>query len=144
MLIHAFIPSQLEYCNALFTGLPAKSVAWLKFIQNSLVWLRTRWTLSTHHSMATLLNILQNYFSPILPFTILDLNLRVHCLSQNLNWPQWGPGISGHRCQAVEFSPRTFMKLLLSPYSKLNSSLFSICYPSFPDHWPSFCPFLSR
>ncbi len=34
-LIHAFVSSRLDYCNALFTGLPVISIAKLQYIQNS-------------------------------------------------------------------------------------------------------------
>lgn len=34
-LIHAFVTSRIDYCNALFIGLPAKSIKRLQYIQNS-------------------------------------------------------------------------------------------------------------
>ena len=34
-LIHAFISSRLDYCNALFIGIPGKNVQKLQYIQNS-------------------------------------------------------------------------------------------------------------
>ena len=35
LLLHAFVVSRLDYCNALFTGLPSKSIGNLQVIQNS-------------------------------------------------------------------------------------------------------------
>jgi len=34
-VIHAFVSSRLDYCNALFIGLPASSISKLQYIQNS-------------------------------------------------------------------------------------------------------------
>lgn len=34
-LIHVFVSSRLDYCNALFTGIPGKSIQKLQYIQNS-------------------------------------------------------------------------------------------------------------
>ena len=41
-LIHAFISSRLDYCNALFTGLPKGTTERLQLIQNSAAQLLTR------------------------------------------------------------------------------------------------------
>ena len=35
LLLHAFVVSRLDYCNALFTGLPSKSIGNLQVIQNA-------------------------------------------------------------------------------------------------------------
>ncbi len=51
-LIHAFITSQLDYCNSLFGGLPASSVKRLQYIQNSASRVLT-YTSSRHHITAT-------------------------------------------------------------------------------------------
>ena len=47
-LIHAFISSRVDYCNALFTGLPKKSIKRLQLIQNAAARLLTRTKRSTH------------------------------------------------------------------------------------------------
>ena len=35
LILHAFVVSRLDYCNALFTGLPSKSIGNLHVIQNA-------------------------------------------------------------------------------------------------------------
>ena len=35
LILHAFVVSRLDYCNALFTGLPSKSIGNLQVIQNA-------------------------------------------------------------------------------------------------------------
>ncbi len=47
-LIHAFVSSRLDYCNAIFIGLPATSIARLQYIQNSAARILTRTKLSAH------------------------------------------------------------------------------------------------
>ncbi len=47
-LIQAFVSSRLDYCNALFTGLPATSIARLQYIQNSAARILTRTKRSAH------------------------------------------------------------------------------------------------
>ncbi len=47
-LIHAFIKSKLDNCNALFSGLPAKSLNRLQYIQNSAAHVLTRTTPREH------------------------------------------------------------------------------------------------
>ncbi len=41
-LIHAFVSCRLDYCNALFIGLPAISIARLQYIKNSAARILTR------------------------------------------------------------------------------------------------------
>ncbi len=47
-LIHAFVSSRLDYCNALFIGLPATSIAKLQYIQNLAARILTRTKRSAH------------------------------------------------------------------------------------------------
>ncbi len=47
-LIHAFVSSRLDYCNALFIGLPATSIARLQYIQNPAARILTRSKRSAH------------------------------------------------------------------------------------------------
>ncbi len=47
-LIHAFVSSRLDYCNALFIGLPATSISRLQYIQNSAARILTRTKCSSH------------------------------------------------------------------------------------------------
>ncbi len=47
-LIYAFVSSHLDYCNALFIGLPATSIARLQYIQNSAARILTRTKRSAH------------------------------------------------------------------------------------------------
>ena len=52
-LIHAFISSRVDYCNALFTGLSKKSIKRLQLIQNAAARLLTR-TKEVHTSPQSL------------------------------------------------------------------------------------------
>ncbi len=46
--MHAFITTRLDYCNALFSGLPAHSIFRLQYIQNSAARLLTSTKKSVH------------------------------------------------------------------------------------------------
>ena len=48
MITHAFVSSQLDYCNSLFTCLNKKELACLQVVQNSAVRLQTRSNRRTH------------------------------------------------------------------------------------------------
>lgn len=47
-VIHAFVSSRLDYCNALFIGLPVSSITRLQYIQNSAARLLTHTKRSAH------------------------------------------------------------------------------------------------
>ena len=50
-LMHEFVSSRLDYCNALFTGLPKKSNRWLQLIKNAAARTLTKSPKKrTHHS----------------------------------------------------------------------------------------------
>ena len=49
-IIHAFITCRLDYCNALFTGLPKKAIDRLQLIQNSAARLLTKTKKREHTS----------------------------------------------------------------------------------------------
>lgn len=55
-LIHAFITSRIGYCNSLYIGLPAKSIKWLQYIQNSAASVLTH-TTSRQHISGVLCNL---------------------------------------------------------------------------------------
>ncbi len=77
-LIRAFVSSRLNYCNALFIGLPATSIARLHFIQNSAAHILTRTKRSAHITpiLADLhwLPVAYNIKFKILLFTFKALN----------------------------------------------------------------------
>jgi len=64
-LIHAFITARLDYCNALFSGIPATFLSRLQYIQHSAIFLN----LSLSKSIALLVT---NYF--LNPINLSQLN----------------------------------------------------------------------
>jgi len=71
-LIHAFIIARLDYCNALFSGIPAKFLSRLQYTQHSAIFLN----LSLSKSIALLVT---NYF--LNPINLSQLN--------NTSWTKW-------------------------------------------------------
>lgn len=55
-LVHAFVTSTVDYCNALYIGLPAKSIKHLQYIQNSAARVLTH-TRSRQHISGILRNL---------------------------------------------------------------------------------------
>ena len=49
-LIHAFVFSRLDYCNALFSGLPKKTTDRLQLVQNAAARMLTKTRKRTHYS----------------------------------------------------------------------------------------------
>ncbi|XP_037636652.1 uncharacterized protein LOC119494669 [Sebastes umbrosus] len=87
-LIHAFVPSRLDYCNGVLSGVPSKALDRLQYVQNSAARVLTR-TKPWQHITPTLIHLHITY--KILLLTYKSLNALAPQYLSNLLHPYTQP-----------------------------------------------------
>ena len=133
-LVHAFISSRLDYCNALFHGLPSKTLRPLQYIQNSAARVLVRTKKSAHITPI----LLQLHWLPVterIHYKILLLTFKaLHGLAPTYLSALLHPYVPSRKLRSSDSG------LLAVPRSRLSSMggrSFSVAAPTLWNSLPS-------